>query len=251
MMRRSNRELLEAVETLVRQVRGVTRELLVELGEVDARRLYLNEACSSMFAFCSQRLGFSEDVAYKRIQAARLGRRFPAVLEAFGAGQIHLAGLAVLAPHLTPTNHAELLTAAAGLTKRQIEALVADRFPAAAPARRKGTLRRLRAPLARGRKTAGRGREVEGGGGVGVVQHSRPRGERLSCSLTPKVVPRSSPPDPQSAPEGQSAPEPQSATRARSAELAPGQAEASGSADGDRSLWRPAATTRRTSQETT
>ena len=100
MKTRSNTELLNALRKLVAQVRGVTRELLVEPGEVDARRLYLEEACPSMFAFCTTRLGFSEDVAYKRIQAARLGRRFPAVLRAVGAGRIHLAGLAILGPHM-------------------------------------------------------------------------------------------------------------------------------------------------------
>jgi len=153
---RSDAELLNAVRELVARVRGVTRELLVELGEVDARRLYLEEACSSMFAFCTTRLGFSEDVAYKRIQAARLGRRFPAVLQAFGAGRIHLAGLAILGPHMRAGNHRELLAAAAGLTKRQIEALVADRFPATTPPRRKGTLRRLRATVTRARGATAR-----------------------------------------------------------------------------------------------
>ena len=152
MKRRSNGELLQAVRELVSRVRGVTRELLVELGELDARRLYLEEACPSMFAFCTTRLGFSEDVAYKRIQAARLGRRFPALLEAFGAGRIHLAGLAILGPHLTAANHRELLAAAAGLTKRQIESLVADRFASAAMARPKATLRRLLVPVADGHK---------------------------------------------------------------------------------------------------
>ncbi|MAE69142.1 MAG: hypothetical protein CME06_01590, partial [Gemmatimonadetes bacterium] len=45
MKTRSNTELLIALRKLVAQVRGVTRELLVKLGEVDARRLYLEEAC--------------------------------------------------------------------------------------------------------------------------------------------------------------------------------------------------------------
>ena len=152
MICRSNVELLRAVRELVARVRGVTRRLLVELGELDARRLYLEEACPSMFAYCTTRLGFSEDVAYKRIQAARLGRRFPAALEAFGAGRIHLAGLAILGPHLTKANHRELLAAASGLTKRQIESLVADRFASAAVARPKGTLRRLRVPVVAGHK---------------------------------------------------------------------------------------------------
>ncbi len=43
-----NLELLERTQGLVRRGRGVEAELLCHLGEVDARRLYLEEACSSM-----------------------------------------------------------------------------------------------------------------------------------------------------------------------------------------------------------
>ncbi len=41
-------ELLERTQALVRRGRALEAELLCHLGEVDARRLYLEEACSSM-----------------------------------------------------------------------------------------------------------------------------------------------------------------------------------------------------------
>jgi hypothetical protein len=49
-------------------------ELLAHLGELDARKLYRQQACSSMFSYCTERLGLSEAAAYNRISVARLGR---------------------------------------------------------------------------------------------------------------------------------------------------------------------------------
>ncbi|MBI3180522.1 MAG: hypothetical protein HYZ28_00005, partial [Myxococcales bacterium] len=91
-------ELLDATRTLVRRSLATTADLLLHIGEVDARKLYLGRAFSSMFAFCVAELGFSEDVAYTHIQVARLARRFPAVLDALRLGLVHLAGLRILAP---------------------------------------------------------------------------------------------------------------------------------------------------------
>ena len=67
------------------------------------------------------RLGESEDVAYKRVGAARLLQQFPTILEMLANGRIHLTGLMLLRPHLTAGNHEEWLKAACGKSKRQIE----------------------------------------------------------------------------------------------------------------------------------
>jgi hypothetical protein len=74
-----NHELLERTQALVRRGRALEAELLHHLGEVDARRLYLEQACSSMFVYCVRALHFSEAAAYKRIRASgeRAHRRSP------------------------------------------------------------------------------------------------------------------------------------------------------------------------------
>ncbi len=125
----SSSDLLSATRELVHKSRGVDAELLVYLGEIDERRLYLDRAFSSMFAFCVGELGFSEDAAYSRIHLARAARRLPVILEVVRSGQVHLAGLRVLAPHLTPDNQERVLAEAAGKSKRQIEELVARLWP--------------------------------------------------------------------------------------------------------------------------
>src|SRR5439155_1261623 len=71
----------------------------------------------------------SEDAAYKRIQAARAARKFPAIFDAVAEGRLHLSAACMLAPYLTPENADGLLKAATYKTKAEIEALLAARFP--------------------------------------------------------------------------------------------------------------------------
>src|SRR5712692_3215698 len=125
----SSSELLARTHNLVEHSRSVEAELLLHLGEIDDRRLYLERAFPSMFAFCIGELGFSEAAAYDRIMVARAGRQLPAVIDALRCGQEHLTGLRLLVPHLTPGNNRELLAQAAGKTKREIEELVARLAP--------------------------------------------------------------------------------------------------------------------------
>jgi len=120
--------LLEQVRALVVRSNETEAELLVHLAEVDERRLYLPNH-TSMFAFCTIDLGFSEAVAENRIAVARAGRRFPRVLEALRSGWIHLSGLRVLVPHLTEESAQTLLDRATGKSKRAIEEIVAWHAP--------------------------------------------------------------------------------------------------------------------------
>ena len=141
----SNSELLARVEGLAQNEREATASLIIHLAELDARRLYLGEGCSSLFTYCTHVLHFSEHAAYGRIEAARTGRRFPAALEMLEDGSINLTTVCMLAAHLTHDNHRELLAAATHKSKRQVEELVARLRPKpAVPA----TVRKLPAPSA-------------------------------------------------------------------------------------------------------
>jgi 5-methylcytosine-specific restriction endonuclease McrA len=70
-----------------------------------------------------------EGEAFRRIVAARLGTRFPVVYSLLASGAMHLTSLELLSKRLTEENHAELLEAASGKSKREVEALLAARFP--------------------------------------------------------------------------------------------------------------------------
>src|SRR5689334_15684083 len=85
--------LLRALAALVAQDRLTTASLLAHLAEVDARRLYLAAGHDSMHAYCIAALRFSEAAAYKRIQAARVAREYPALFAAIADGRLHLTAV--------------------------------------------------------------------------------------------------------------------------------------------------------------
>jgi hypothetical protein len=122
-------ELLHRTRLCLQRSRALEAELLLLLGEIHARQLYLERGFPSMFAFCTTELGLSEDVAYHRIVVARLARRFPRVLDFVREGRVHLTGLRLLEPVLTAENLEEVLAAATGKSKHDIEVLVARLAP--------------------------------------------------------------------------------------------------------------------------
>jgi len=124
-----NEDLLSATREILRRSCVVEADLLVHLAEIEERRLHLEMACPSMFAFCVMKLGFSEDATYNRLGVARAARQLPAILDALRSGDIHLSGLRALCPHLTAENHREILTRSRGKSKREIEELVAALAP--------------------------------------------------------------------------------------------------------------------------
>lgn len=125
----SDDELLSATRHLIGAERKLTAKLVAYLAEIEERRLHLVAGYSSMFDFCTRSLGLSENEAFRRIAAARLGRRFPVVHALLASGAVHLSTLELLRDHLTNENHRELLEITSGKSKREVEALLAARFP--------------------------------------------------------------------------------------------------------------------------
>ena len=125
----SDAQLLESLSGVLRTQHRTLAALVAHLGEVEERRLHLEAAHGSMFAYCVARLGMSEDEACRRIELARLARKFPALFAELASGQMTLSVALVLKPALSPGNHLELLRAARGKSIRQARELVAERFP--------------------------------------------------------------------------------------------------------------------------
>ena len=119
--------LVAELASLVRRDRALTCELLLHLGEVDARRLYLPAAYPSMHAYCVGELGLSEAAALKRIRVARLTRDYPAILEALSHGKLHMSAVVQLSSSFRPDNVDALIAAAAGRSKAELEILLAER----------------------------------------------------------------------------------------------------------------------------
>ena len=128
----SDEALVSQVAALCLEGHRLTARLVVHLIEVEERRLDLKAACTSMFDFCVRRLGMSEGAAFRRINAARLVKRFPGLLARLASGDLHLSTLVLLRPHLMHVDAAqaaELAAATAGKTQREVEELLARRAP--------------------------------------------------------------------------------------------------------------------------
>ena len=125
----SDVELLGSVRDAARNERLATARLIALLMELDARRLYLGEGCSSLFTYCTQVLHLSEHAAYNRIETARAARRFPIILDLVDSAAITLTAVRLLAPHLTEANHRDVLERARHKSKRDVELLVAGLSP--------------------------------------------------------------------------------------------------------------------------
>jgi len=129
-MQMSGGDLVSAATRLAAEGREATADLITLLVVLDKRKqVYSDEGHSSLFRFCVGRLRLSEEEAYYRIAAARVAARFPEVLERLRAGVLTLTAVAVLRKHLTEENHAQLLRAAEGRSKHDVQQLIAVLAP--------------------------------------------------------------------------------------------------------------------------
>ena len=108
---------------------GTTALIVAHIAEFIARKLYLEDGYASMYDYCVGELRMSEDIACRRIRAARAARRFPLIFPALADGRLHLTAVSLLAPHLTEESAEQLLVASFHKTKREIKVLIAGRFP--------------------------------------------------------------------------------------------------------------------------
>src|SRR5215471_7821558 len=120
----SDTELLGRVPSVVQAERVASADVVEHLVEVQRRRLYLEQACSSLYTYCCERLGYSEDAALKRARVARLALRHPRVLDELRSGAIHLTGLFLLERYLKDDNAEELLAQARGTSRRELEKIL-------------------------------------------------------------------------------------------------------------------------------
>lgn len=128
--------LIEAVKSLSISERHATARLVMALAEMERRRLYVGQGCSSLYDYCVQILQMSEDAAYSRSRVARLGVQYPVILRDLESGAISLTALRIVAPCLTPENYSTVLAAVRYKPKRDAERLVAVMHPELDPDQR-------------------------------------------------------------------------------------------------------------------
>jgi hypothetical protein len=125
----SDAQLSNRLSHLVSAERHATAELVACLEEFDRRRLHLALGFSSLYAFCQKQLQLGEGAAYRRIEVARATRRCPQLLHMLKDGRLSLATACLIAPKLGGVDAPELLQQAAYKSKREVELLMATRYP--------------------------------------------------------------------------------------------------------------------------
>ena len=125
----SDPQLLDETRILATQEREATARLIVALAELDARRLYLAQGYSSLFAYCTRCLHYSEHAALNRIEAARAARVFPLIVDRIADGSLTLTAVRLLRPVVTGENHREVIDSARHKTTKEVEVLVASLQP--------------------------------------------------------------------------------------------------------------------------
>jgi hypothetical protein len=122
-------ELVGRLAALARSEREATGALLAHLVEMGRREIHLRLGYGSLYAYCREVLRLSEHDAYERVSGARAVARFPAILELLREGAVTLTAVRLLAPHLTPENHREILESARGKRRAEVEQMVARLAP--------------------------------------------------------------------------------------------------------------------------
>src|SRR5450432_4407817 len=124
-----NEELVAALSVLVQRENDALSDLLAHLAELDERRLYLDLGFTSLFAYCTEALGFCKSSAGRRIAVARICGRYPEAFARVARGELQLSVLSLLGPHLNPENAAGLFEVWSRKSCEQVELLLAARFP--------------------------------------------------------------------------------------------------------------------------
>ena len=88
----NNRDLLSRTKALTQKERTVHIQVLRHLREIESRKLYFSEGCSSLFDYAVRELGYSEGAASRRIKAMRLCRDLPDAEKKLQSGKLSLSG---------------------------------------------------------------------------------------------------------------------------------------------------------------
>jgi 5-methylcytosine-specific restriction endonuclease McrA len=135
----SDEQLIARVKRLCADNARLLADLLVDLIDIEERRLHLKEACSSMREFCKRRFGMSPNQAWRRVAAARLVCRVPVLLDYVRRGDVDLSTLLLIRNFVDASNADEMVRATRCRSKRQIQRFLESREPLQTRASRRST----------------------------------------------------------------------------------------------------------------
>ena len=139
----SDRDLILQTESLTRDERACTIQILHHLNEIERRKLHLDLGYGSLFDYCVRKLKYSASAAGRRIAAARCIRRFPPVLRLLEDNELSLSTISLIEPILNEENAATILERVRGGSHREVERVVCEYRP---PVALRDRIRPVRVP---------------------------------------------------------------------------------------------------------
>jgi hypothetical protein len=114
-----------------RRYRLAEADLPESIAEIDRLRIYEAFHYTHLTPYCVKELGLSEEVAACFIRVVRKGREVPELQEAVQVGRISVTKAKAIAAVITPENQEAWIAKATGMSKRDLEAEVAEANPRA------------------------------------------------------------------------------------------------------------------------
>ncbi len=123
----TNQELTLRLESLRGTERETTLKIIYHLVELERRKYYRELGYSSLFYYCTQKLGYAEASAARRIAGARCIRDNPELAELFLQGKVTLCSIATAASSIA--KQVTEVTEIVGKSQREVQAIVAKAEP--------------------------------------------------------------------------------------------------------------------------
>ncbi|MEQ8570997.1 MAG: hypothetical protein RMA76_39060 [Deltaproteobacteria bacterium] len=124
-------DLLSGLREALRAELNSGVQALRFMAEIERRKLYVERGFSSLFRFCVEGLGLTEDQACRRVAVVRAARRVPEVFQMIATGELHMTGVAKLSKFMNDDNAHSLVEQAKNKSKAGVEMLIATEFPGA------------------------------------------------------------------------------------------------------------------------
>ena len=99
----SNQVLDGNLKQLITSEREILTEIILHISEVATRKMYLSYGYPSLFEYLSKRMGYANGSAQRRIDAARLSKEVPEVIDHLESGKINLSQLTILSQAIRQT----------------------------------------------------------------------------------------------------------------------------------------------------
>ena len=127
----TNEQLEQCLIAEAGDERQLTARVIERLVEVIRRDWHLERGFGTVADYCVGVLGYTHDQGLRRAAAARLSLRYPIIPELIRNAEISFTILQILSPVLKTPEDLELLLAARGKTRKEVERMVVARDPKA------------------------------------------------------------------------------------------------------------------------